>query len=111
MLDKADRLVLKGQYADALEAYEQILAKPPDADVALRARASREAVADVLTARAQLGRLTVGMKAQEADLVRLRDELSRARGEITRLTAETDRLRAELEQLKRIDIDLERRRK
>ena len=108
---KADQLVLRGQYADALEAYEQVLAKYPETDDALRARARRETIGELLTARAQLGRLTAAMKAQESDLVRTRDELSRARAEITRLTADADRLRAELEQLKRIDIDLERRRK
>jgi tetratricopeptide (TPR) repeat protein len=115
---QADRLVTQGQYADALEAYEQILAKYPDANEATRARISREAITGLLAARAQIGRLTAGMKAQEVELARIRDqiaardaELSRARAEIARLTADADRLRTDLEQLKRIDLDLERKRK
>ena len=118
LLVQADRLVTQGQYADALEAYEQILAKYPEATEATRARISREAIAELLAGRARIGRLTAGMKAQEAELARIRDqiaardaELSRARAEISRLTADADRLRTDLDQLKKIDLDLERRRK
>lgn len=111
LLARADRMVTVGHYADALEAYEQILAKYPEADEAARARISRDALAELLAARARIGRLTAGMKAQEAELARMRDELSRARAEIARLTADADRLRTDLEQLKRIDIDLERPRR
>ena len=56
--------------------------------------------------------------ALEAELTRLREqgaaragELAQARAEIARVTADADRLRTDLEQLKRIDIDMERRRK
>ena len=125
LLVRADRLVTAGQYADALEAYEQILAKYPETNEAARAQISRDALSELLAARARIGRLTAGMKAQEAENTRMRDdnarmreenarmrdELSRARAEIARLTADADRLRADLEQLKRIDIDLERPRK
>jgi hypothetical protein len=118
LLVRADRLVADGQYAGALEAYGEILTKYPDTHEADRARSSREALAGLLAARAQVARLTADMKAQEAELVRTREqvaardsELARARQEIVRLTAEADRLRADLEHLKKIDIDLERRRK
>lgn len=118
LLAKADRLATQGQYADALDAYEQVLAKYPDATEAARARVSRDAIAELLAARAQIVRLTAGMKTQEAELTRLREqaaaragELVHARAEIARLTADADRLRTDLEQLKRIDIDMERRRK
>jgi len=125
LLAQADRLVTAGQYADALDAYEQILAKYPETNEASRAQISRDALSELLAARARIGRLTVSMKAQEAENARMRDEngrmrdenarmrdeLSRARAEITRVTADADRLRADLEQLKRIDIDLERPRK
>ena len=118
LLAKADRLVTQGQYADALDAYEQVLAKYPEANEAARARISREAIAELLAARARIARLTTGMKTQEAELARLRElaaaragELVHARAEIARLTADADRLRTDLEQLKRIDIDMERRRK
>jgi chromosome segregation ATPase len=125
LLVQADRLVTQGQYAGALEAYGEILAKYPDTDEAGRARSSRETLAGLLAARAQVTRLTADMKtqeaqlkAQEAELSRTREqaaarenELARARQEIARLAAEADRLRADLEHLKNIDIDLERRRK
>ena len=132
LLVQADRMVTAGQYADALDAYREILAKYPDADEAGRARSSREAIAALLGARAQVARLTAEVKAQDDELARARErgvardgdlarardqatardgELARARQEIARLTAEADRLRADLETLKKIDIDLERRRK
>lgn len=126
LLVHADRMMIVGEYADALEAYGEILAKYPDADEAGRARGSREAIAALLAARAQVARLTADMKAREAEVARTREhdvarareqlaardgELARARQEIARLTAEADRLRADLETLKKIDIDLERRRK
>jgi tetratricopeptide (TPR) repeat protein len=118
LLVNADRLVTQGRYAEALDAYEEVLAKYPEAAEAARARVSREAIAELLAARAQIARLTAGMKTQEAELARLRElaaaragELGHARAEIARLTADADRLRTDLEQLKRIDIDMERRRK
>ena len=139
LLAKADRLVAQGQYAGALEAYGEILAKHPDTDEAGRTRPGRDTLASLVAARAQIARLTADMKAQEAhvkaqeaqmkaqegqmkaqdaELARVRaeatardGELARARQEIARLNGEVDRLRADLEQLKKIDIDLERRRK
>ena len=118
LLVQADRLLTQGQYGGALEAYGEILAKYPDTDEAGRARSGRETLANLLAARAHISRLAAEMKAQEAELARTREqvaardgELARARQEIARLTAEADRLRADLENLKKIDIDLERRRK
>ena len=125
VLVRADGLAADGQYADALDAYGEILTKYPDTDEADRARRSRDTINSLLAARAQVARLTaemkardVQLKAQEAELSRVRGdltardgELARARQEITRLTAEADRLRGDLENLKNIDIDLERRRK
>ena len=111
VLVRADRLVAQGQYADALEAYEEILAKYPHTDDAGRARGSRDTLGHLLAARAQITRLTAEVKAQEAQMKAQDAELARARQEIARLTAEADRLRTDLENLKKIDIDLERRRK
>ena len=139
LLVHADRMVTAGQYADALDVFGEILAKYPEADEAGRARGSHDAIAALLAARAQAARLTADMKAQQAELVRAREhatsregdlarareqvaardgDLARARQEIARLSAEADRLRADadrlradLETLKKIDIDLERRRK
>ena len=125
LLVRADGLVTDGQYADAVAAYGEILTKYPDTDEAGRARRSRETLNSLLAARAQITRLTaeikaqaVQMKTQETDLARVRGEvtardgeLAKARQEIARLTAEADRLRGDLDNLKKIDIDLERRRK
>ena len=111
VLVRADRLVAQGQYAEALAAYEEVLAKYPDTDEAGRARSSRDTLGNLLAARAQIVRLNADMKAQEAQMKTQDAELARARQEIARLTAEADRLRADLENLKKIDIDLERRRK
>jgi chromosome segregation ATPase len=125
LLVRADGLVTDGQYADAVAAYGEILTKYPDTDEAGRARRSRETLNSLLAARAQITRLTaeikaqaVQMKTQEGELARVRGEvttrdgeLAKARQEIARLTAEADRLRGDLDNLKKIDIDLERRRK
>lgn len=111
LLVRADGLVADGQYANALEAYGEILAKYPDTNEAGRARSSRETLGNLLAARAQIAKLTAEMKAQESHMKTQEAELARARQEITRLTAEADKLRADLEHLKKIDIDLERRRK
>jgi outer membrane protein assembly factor BamD (BamD/ComL family) len=125
LLAQADRLLGEGQYTDALEVYGEVVTKYPNTDDAARARARHDTIAGLLAARAQVTRLTgevtrltAETKAQEAELVRTREqvagrdgELARARQEIGRLTAETDRLRTDLEHLKKIDIDLERRRK
>jgi chromosome segregation ATPase len=118
LLVQADRLVAQGQYTGALEAYGEIVSRYPNTEDAARARGHRDALASLLATRAQIARLTGDMKAQEAELARAREqlagrdgELARARLEIARLTAEADRLRTDLEHLKKIDIDLERRRK
>ena len=118
LLVKADRLVSRGEYASALEVYGELVTKYPDIDEADRARSSRDTLTALVAARAQVARLTAEIKAHEAELTRAREqvagrdgELQRARQEITRLTAEADRLRTDLEHLKKIDIDLERRRK
>jgi chromosome segregation ATPase len=125
LLARADGLAADGQYADALHAYGEIVTKFPDTEEAGRARRSRETLNDLLAARAQIGRLSAEIKAQEAQMKVHEAELARARGEISardgelvkarqeiaRLTAEADRLRVDLENLKKIDIDLERRRK
>ena len=111
LLARADGLVAEGHYADALDAYGEILAKYPNTDEASRARGSRETLVNLVSARAQIVKLTAEMKTQESHMKTQEAELTRARQEIARLTAESDKLRADLEHLKKIDIDLERRRK
>jgi hypothetical protein len=109
LFERADRLVADRQYEDALEAYDQILAKYPDADEAGRARAARDVLAGLLAARARIARLSAEIRVKEAELARAREQLSAREGDLLRTRQEAERLRADLEQLKRIDIDLERR--
>jgi tetratricopeptide (TPR) repeat protein len=125
LLVKADRLVDQGDYARALEAYDEALARYPDDATALRVRSSRETVARLAAARGEVERLQQSLAARERDLQqalealatrdgevqRTRQELARMTAEAERLRAEADRLRADLERLKRIDLEGERRRR
>ena len=97
LLDRADRLVQKGDYASAVRTYDELLAKYPDDPSARRALVSRDAVAGLLAAR--------------ADIARLREELASRDGELNRLRQELERLREDLENIKRLDLRDERRRK
>lgn len=100
-LARADRLVEQGDYGAALQAYNEILARNPDE---ARARASRDALASLLAARADVARLR--------DTLALRDgELTKLRQEMQRLTQEADRLRTDLETLKEIDLRKEPKRR
>jgi hypothetical protein len=103
MLAKADRLAAEGNYRSAVVAYDAFLAHYSDDSNAPRARASRDAVASVLTTREEIGRL-------QQELVRVREELAKREGDLARVRQEAERLRADLERLKQIDLQLEKRR-
>jgi chromosome segregation ATPase len=103
MLARADRLAADGEYRSAFTAYDAYLAEYSQSSNAPRARASRDAVASVLTTREELGRL-------QQELARLREELAKREGDLARVRQEADRLRADLERLKQIDLQLEKRR-
>lgn len=121
---QGDRLVAERDYAGARAAYDQILDRYPQADLAPRARAARDVVAEILTGRAELARLRAEAATREADLARLRESLAARHGDLTRLhedlagrQAELERVRAELqtrqaelERLETIDPRLGRRR-
>jgi len=132
LLVKADRLVDQGEYARALDAYDELLVRYPDDNAAPRARSSRDAVARLIAAREEVERLRQNLAARDRDLQQARDTLAlrdgemqgvhqelqrmtteseRLRAESDRLRAESDRLRADLERLKRIDLEIERRRR
>lgn len=125
MLAKADRLVDQGEYARALEAYDELLVRYPDDAAAPRARSTRDAVARLVAARDEVERLRrelagarQALTARDGELDTARQalttrdgELQRARQELQRVTAESERLRADLERLKRIDLGIERRRR
>ena len=104
LLARADRLADRQQYEPALRAYDEFLASYPDDPAAPRALKTRETIASIVTARAELARL-------RAELAGLRAELSARDGELARLRQETERLRADLEKLKEVDLNLERKKR
>jgi chromosome segregation ATPase len=102
LLDRADRLIGRGDYRAAVQAYDDFLAKYPD--LAGRVQARRDTVANLVAARSDLARLRDELTARESELGRLRQEMQR-------LQAETERLRTDIEELKRIDLRQEERRR
>ena len=103
-LARADDLAASGDYVAAVAAYDDYLARHAAAREAPRARASRDTLAAVLAARAEVARLReelaqlqTALAGREADLARLRQDLARRE--------------AELEQLKQIDERTMRRRR
>jgi hypothetical protein len=101
LLDRADRLVARGDYGGAVRTYDELLAKYPQDH---RALARRDTLTGLMAARADLARLREELTARES-------ELSRLRLEMQRLLAETERLRDDIEELKRIDLRQEERRR
>jgi TolA-binding protein len=97
LLARADRLADRQQYEPALRTYDEFLARYPSDPAAPRALKSRDTLASILTAR--------------AELARLRSELAARDGELARLRQETERLRADLEKLKEVDLNLERKKR
>jgi predicted nuclease with TOPRIM domain len=95
LLDRADRLIGRGDYGAAVRAYDEFLAKYPD--LAGRVQARRDTVANLVAA--------------QADLTRLRGELTARESELSRLKQEVERLRTDIEELKRIDLRQEERRR
>jgi len=139
LLVEADRLVDQGEYARAVEAYDELLVRYPDAAAASRVRSSRDAVARLVFARAEVERLRGELESARRELQTAREQLESARRdgesarrdletgrqalvvrdgdlqralqELQRVTAESERLRADLERLKLIDLETERRRR
>ena len=104
LLERADRLTAKGDYAAAVRVYDEFLATHPDDPAAVRALASRDTAAGILIARDEIARLRMKLENRDGEADRLRQELERLR-------AEADRLRTDLENLKRLELELERRRR
>jgi predicted RNase H-like nuclease (RuvC/YqgF family) len=111
MLERADQLAGRGDYAAAVQAYDQFLATRPDDRAAARAQASRDTAAGLLSARAEIARLRGELEGRETEVARLRQEITRLTTETERLRSEADRFRADLEKLKRLDLEQERRRR
>lgn len=102
-LERADELMRRGAWEDAVGAYSQYLARYPDAEDASRAAASRDTLRALLVARADGARL-------REEVARLREELGRRDVDLARARQEAERLRVDLERMKEIDFKLERRR-
>jgi hypothetical protein len=96
MLANADRLAREGDWPGAVAAYDEYLASYPKAWAAPRALESRDTLAAMLAAR--------------AEVTRLRQEVARLRDELARREVDLARLRSDLERLKQIDLRLERTR-
>lgn len=103
LLERGDTLAAGGDYAAAVRAWDELLARYPDDPAAPAALARRDTTAALLAAREEVARLRAELAARDAEVGRLRQELAR-------LGAEAERLRSDLEHLKRIDLRLERRR-
>jgi hypothetical protein len=97
LLARADRLADGQQYETALRTYDEFLTYYAGDPAAPRALKSRDTIASIVTAR--------------AELARLRSELAARDGELARLRQETERLRADLEKLKEVDLNLERKKR
>jgi hypothetical protein len=95
LLARADRLADRHQYESALRTYDEFLTRHPGDPAAPRALKSRDAVASIVTGRAELARLRSELAARDAELAKLRQE--------------AERLRADLEKLKDVDLKLERK--
>jgi chromosome segregation ATPase len=114
---RGDRFATEGNLDGALREYEAALAQGAGGDVGLRARAGRSTVMAAIEAReqlkrvrAELTRVTDEIAARERELTRLGKDLASRDSEIARLRRDAEQLRASLEDLKRLEIQLERRR-
>jgi hypothetical protein len=97
LLTHADRLADRQQYYSALRAYDEFLTRHAGDPAAPRALKSRDALASIIMARAELARLRHELAARDAELTKLRQE--------------AERLRADLEKLKDVDLNLERKKR
>jgi len=121
-LADADARAAQGDYPAALAAYDAYLSRYPDDERAVRARALRTVMNELLAVRAERDRLAAReaqlvreVAARESELVRqvtARDaELSKLRQELATRQAEAARLKEDLDALKRTDLQMERRRR
>jgi len=88
LLSRAERQAREGSWAEAIASYDEYLARFPDDSAAPRVLESRDTLAAMLTARAELTR-------RREEVARLRDELSGLQADETRLREDRTRLSAE----------------
>lgn len=131
LLDRADDLLVQGEYDQARQAYSKFAREYPDEGATPRVLAARDVLGTLAAARAEVVRLdaeVLRMKEQAQDtereldrlrrdvatrageLARVRQDLGERQAELARLLAEAEQLRTDLEKLKSVDLRLERRR-
>lgn len=88
LLARADRQAREGSWEQALASYDEYLARFPDDGDAPRVLESRDTLAAMLTAQAEVTR-------RREEVTRLRDELAKLEDEGARLREDRTRLRAE----------------
>jgi hypothetical protein len=111
LLARADRLTDRHQYDAALRMYDEFLTRYPSDPAAPRALKSRDAVASIVTARAELATARAELATARADVARLKNDIAARDAELAKLRQETERLRADLEKLKEVDLNLERKKR
>ena len=117
-LKEADGLFEQGNYEAAVAAYDAYLEQYPEDGAALRARAARSLMTELIATRADLASAQAELLTARAELTAQREraagrdgELTRLRQEITARQVEVTRLREALEALKRTDLQMERPRR
>lgn len=111
LLVEADRLARDGDYQGAVDLYDELLGRYPDDPSAHRALETRDTLAAILIARAELARLRQEVARLQEELTRREGDLSRVRAELNARQTEAEQLRADLERLKEQDLREQRRRK
>jgi chromosome segregation ATPase len=96
LLARADQQAREGAWHEAVASYDAFLARFPDDRAAPRALDSRDTLAAMLTARAELTRRRDEVTRLSAEISGLRDEGTRLREDHTRLRAEATVLRDEV---------------
>jgi chromosome segregation ATPase len=98
VLARADQALQRAEYASAVKAYDDFLARYPHDQAAPRARASRETVALMLAGRAELEQLHQDLARREGELARLREAVAERESELARRDAEATKREEELAQ-------------
>lgn len=100
LLARADREAREGAWEEAVASYDEYLARFPGDSSAPRVLESRDTLAAMLTAQAELTRRREEVARLRDELTKLQDEGTRLREDGTRLRAEATVLRAEGTQLR-----------
>jgi chromosome segregation ATPase len=100
LLARADRQAREGAWDDAVRSYDEYLGRFPDDEDAPRILESRDTLAAMLTARAEVARRREEVTRLQDELTKLEDEGTRLREDGTRQRAEVTTLRDEVIKLR-----------